>query len=233
GLPEPPTPLPAARPAVPAVTPGPRSVGLDRQGAHRAGHPAERGRPSPSPLPLPRQRPVVLLDELAELGRHLVRAGEEELLLAAALEGAAERVLELLESLDELRLELLHAADVAVRALVFEGAHAADQVVEGGGVHAGPVQGAAQGFGLGPALAHLAAELADRLRVEEFGPAPGPAGRIIESAAAGLCAGLAVLLPALCLQALLTGLPLRACAPVSSPARPGSCRPSRVCSPPR
>src|SRR5690606_13803090 len=89
GLPEPPTPLPAARPAVPAVTPGPRSVGLDRQGAHRAGHPAERGRPSPSPAPLPRQRPVVLLDELAELGRHLVRAGEEELLLAAALEGAA------------------------------------------------------------------------------------------------------------------------------------------------
>src|SRR5690606_37761681 len=124
--------------------------------------------------PSPRQRPVVLLHQLPVLGRHVVRAREEQPRALVALDLAAERVLELLEPVDDLRLEALDGGEVLEVGAV-QLAQAADRLVERRDVDALRGERAADLLGLGLPLLELAAELADVIGAELAGPAGGAA----------------------------------------------------------
>src|SRR5690606_16386249 len=171
--------------------------------------PAER---TPRALPpSPRQRPVVLLHQLPVLRRHVVRARQEQPLPLVALDLAAERVLELLEPVDDLCLEALDGGEVLEVGAV-QLAQAADRLVERRDVDALRGERAADLLGLGLPLLELAAELADVIGAELDGaavaagiPRAGPAGPAGGAALLGLLPTLllALLLPTALLLALL------------------------------
>src|SRR5690554_6083909 len=147
-------------------------------GQRRGGRPRPRPQSSRSPAertlralpPPPRQRPVVLLHQLPVLGRHVVRAREEQPRALVALDLAAERVLELLEPVDDLRLEALDGGEVLEVGAV-QLAQAADRLVERRDVDALRGERAADLLGLGLPLLDLTAELADVVGAELDGAA--------------------------------------------------------------
>jgi hypothetical protein len=79
---------------------------------------------------LARQAPVVLVHHLAVAFRHLVRSGQEELLLFDALELAPERVLELLRAIDDGGEQAGDFLRVGPGALALERLEVADHLIE-------------------------------------------------------------------------------------------------------
>src|SRR5437773_2979302 len=117
-----------------------------------------------------RERPVVLLDRLAEAVRHLIGSGERQRIVPC-LRLAAQHELELLQLVDRRGLELLEPFRIGVHAVVVERFQVSQDFVEVARAHAGLLELPAQRLSVIRPLAELPAELADVVRVPAVGVA--------------------------------------------------------------
>src|SRR5262245_26140727 len=111
-----------------------------------------------------RERPVVLLDRLAEPFRHLIGSRQRQRLVAR-LGVPPQHELELLQLVDRRRLKLLKSARVGVHLIGVELPELPEHFIQIARLDAGGLQLTPQRLGIVRPLAELAAPLADVVRV--------------------------------------------------------------------
>ena len=137
------------------------------------------------------ERPVVLLDQLAELFRHLIGAGEHDR-AGVRVELSTQAELEALQTVSHKGLQPGQLLDVLIDAVVLELAQGADDFVQLAGIDVLTAEQTAQILRLVRILARLAAQLTDVLWCQTDRaavPPAAPSGSASPRAATVVAAG--------------------------------------------
>src|SRR5262249_23131794 len=110
-------------------------------------------------------RPVVLLDEIAETSRHFVGAGERRLIDGCVLDFASQAEFKAFQAFSNLCLEAFELPCIPVQTVITEPPHLPEDLVEIGGVDAVVAQLVAELLRFVRPIARLVAVLADFARV--------------------------------------------------------------------